>query len=434
MGLEYVYDAVGAKLKKTVSTGTVTEYAGSFIYQNDRLQFFGQPEGYVSPSFGENGEITGFGYVYQYTDHLGNVRLSYTEDPNNPGEPTIIEENNYYPFGLRHKGYNEGGDTSLGNDVAQKWKYNGKEIDEDLGLNLYQYGFRLYDPTIGRFPSIDPIAEQFPHVSAYNYAENRPIDGIDLWGLQYVNANEARIQLMRDGKILYKMQNMSWLTQSAFRSLNNDPSNWQTSQNNMIGVPVEVGKISFTHGNGNDLLRGKPKEINRTVWKDEYKFNKDGKLNRSRRGRKLGGRGSYGSKSSSASKGLLLFAALDFGARAANSISSYYDNSVTTQHFSILQNKALIDLVNAVKDGKVAPKYINNNDLSVILNVIFQGDAFGDEELEKLGLSIYNWYNIYKPLDDAQKNDNKIPKKSAVEIKLEDIYRNGGQVNRNSFN
>jgi len=53
-------------------------------------------------------------------------------------------------------------------------------------IDWYDYGFRFYDPAIGRFPSLDPLADRFAHVSPYNYAENRPIDGIDLWGLQWV--------------------------------------------------------------------------------------------------------------------------------------------------------------------------------------------------------------------------------------------------------
>ena len=66
-----------------------------------------------------------------------------------------------------------------------KFLYNGKEFDEDFGLNWYHYGFRMYDPQIGRFPSLDPKADEFAFVSPYNYAENNPSSGIDLWGLQF---------------------------------------------------------------------------------------------------------------------------------------------------------------------------------------------------------------------------------------------------------
>ncbi|MGZ7223051.1 hypothetical protein ACXWPH_10650, partial [Streptococcus pyogenes] len=72
-----------------------------FQYLNGVLQFFPHAEGYVKPT-GTNSYL----YVYQYKDHLGNVRLSYA-DCNGDGEinpaTEILEENNYYPFGLKHK-------------------------------------------------------------------------------------------------------------------------------------------------------------------------------------------------------------------------------------------------------------------------------------------------------------------------------------------
>jgi RHS repeat-associated protein len=66
--------------------------------------------------------------------------------------------------------------------VAQRYAYNGKELVE--GIGLYAYGFRYYDPVIGRFTGVDPIADKFSHVSTFNYAENSPIRNIDLHGLQ----------------------------------------------------------------------------------------------------------------------------------------------------------------------------------------------------------------------------------------------------------
>ena len=79
---------------------------------------------------------------------------------------------------------------------ANAYRYNGKELLEEHGY--YFYGFRIYDPAIGRFPSADPIADEFPWVSVYNYAENEPIANIDLHGLQKVSVHSEVL----DGKRL----------------------------------------------------------------------------------------------------------------------------------------------------------------------------------------------------------------------------------------
>ena len=62
--------------------------------------FFPTAEGYVSVTNGEK-----FNYVFNYTDHLGNIRVSYTLNPAD-GQLKILEENHYYPFGLKHSNYN----------------------------------------------------------------------------------------------------------------------------------------------------------------------------------------------------------------------------------------------------------------------------------------------------------------------------------------
>ena len=57
--------------------------------------------------------------------------------------------------------------------------YNGKELDTDFGLDWYHYGFRMYDPAIGRFSSIDPLASDFASWSPYNYVLGNPIRLVD---------------------------------------------------------------------------------------------------------------------------------------------------------------------------------------------------------------------------------------------------------------
>lgn len=74
--------------------------------------------------------------------------------------------------------------SSNGNSTAQKWKYQGQELTEDLGYNMYEYTFRHYDPTIGRFFAIDPLAADYVYNSTYAFQENKLGLGTELEGAE----------------------------------------------------------------------------------------------------------------------------------------------------------------------------------------------------------------------------------------------------------
>ncbi|AUC13629.1 hypothetical protein BTO06_00040 [Tenacibaculum sp. SZ-18] len=177
--IHYTYDATGTKLRKVVN-GTTTDYAGNFIYEKSglgakKLKFFNHAEGYVEPN--NTGK---FDYIYQYKDHLGNIRLTYSDTDNNGNvnQSEIIEESNYYPFGLEHKGYNDAINSSENNSYT----YNGKELEEELEKNTLAYGWRDYDPAVGRFNKIDRFAEKYYNMSTYSYAGNNPVLFVDIQG------------------------------------------------------------------------------------------------------------------------------------------------------------------------------------------------------------------------------------------------------------
>ncbi|QMU66573.1 MAG: hypothetical protein GKR88_21280 [Flavobacteriaceae bacterium] len=134
------------------------------------LQFFSTSEGYVK----YNQSSQKFEYVYQYSDHLNNVRLSYTDtdESGDISQDEIIEENAYYPFGLKVRGVNDTVSAN-GNHVAQKFKYNGIEYEEALGMNLYEMELRQYDPTIARWTAIDPVTHY--DYSPYQAFDNNPV-------------------------------------------------------------------------------------------------------------------------------------------------------------------------------------------------------------------------------------------------------------------
>ena len=93
---------------------------------------------------------------------------------NNPQEVRGYAD--YYPFGLAHKGYNSFVNST---NAAEKFRYNGKEHNEELGLEWYDYGARNYVASLGRWMNIDPLAEKYYGVSAFNYAVNLPLIFVD---------------------------------------------------------------------------------------------------------------------------------------------------------------------------------------------------------------------------------------------------------------
>ena len=94
----------------------------------------------------------------------------------------IVGEKNYYPFGLQHKGYNDD-PSALRNSVGQRFGFGGKELGDELGLNWYDVSARNYDPALGRWMNLDPLADQMRRHSPYNYAFDNPLRFIDSDGM-----------------------------------------------------------------------------------------------------------------------------------------------------------------------------------------------------------------------------------------------------------
>jgi RHS repeat-associated protein len=200
--IEWTYDAAGNKIGKYVQTYTTfpTSYTYVNRYYVRGLEYAngGTPEAIYFAEGRINFAITPSKYEYTLTDHLGNARVQFS-DKNNDGtiQPAteLIQANHYYPFGL-----NQEGPWAKGGAAGNKYQYNSKELNEDFGLGWNDYGARMYDAAIGRWNTIDPLAEKYNSWSPYNYALNNSIRFIDPDGMAIINGyekglNEAKASL-----------------------------------------------------------------------------------------------------------------------------------------------------------------------------------------------------------------------------------------------
>ncbi|MFN3639889.1 MAG: RHS repeat domain-containing protein [Flavobacterium sp.] len=110
----------------------------------------------------------------------------------------------YYPFGMlvpnRHGGV----------ETEYRYGFQGQERDDEVKGegNSLNYTFRMHDPRVGRFLSLDPLSAQYPHNSPFAFAENRVIDGIDLEAGEYLNYKDALVEF-QIGKLHIKLENFN---------------------------------------------------------------------------------------------------------------------------------------------------------------------------------------------------------------------------------
>ena len=172
--ITYIYSADGTKLRtvhKIGSVTTTTDYCDNVIYENNTAKLLLTGEGYISLSDKK--------YHYYLQDHQGNNRVVADKDGN------VEETIHYYPFG----------GVFASSQNVQPYKYNGKELDTKKGLNWYDYGAREYDAVLGRFTTMDPMAEKYYAVSPYTYCVNNPIKFVDPTGMLTESPQTGSIRL-----------------------------------------------------------------------------------------------------------------------------------------------------------------------------------------------------------------------------------------------
>lgn len=90
-----------------------------------------------------------------------------------------FKANQYYPFGTTCPDLTGTWNTPGGSSPTNQYLYNGKELQPDLGLDWLVYGARFYDPALGKWQNIDPMAHEREWLSPYNFLQNNPLSRID---------------------------------------------------------------------------------------------------------------------------------------------------------------------------------------------------------------------------------------------------------------
>ena len=207
---EYEYLADGTKLRALDGGGNGYQYRGSLIY----TQTAGQSD---SPVITLDCALTSAGRIVRETsaagtvsyrplihlrDHLGSVCSVIDGDTG-----TVVETNDYYPFGKRIQvtapvSEPVGGSLYAAEPVVapvapatsvastsspNRWRFSGKEDQSFLGASipLLDFGARMYNPAIARWTAADPLSEKYYGISPYVYCANNPILFTDIAGNSY---------------------------------------------------------------------------------------------------------------------------------------------------------------------------------------------------------------------------------------------------------
>lgn len=196
------YTAAGQKLmyecKTTYADGThlwtQIMYEGIVVYKGTstnveqapllEIDYIHHPEGRIRVS--KVNQALQFTYEYHLKDHLGNTRVAFDAVQTGTSifykHAVAFQATDYYSFGMEHEQPNPYAPT-LGQEHNQNFRYNGKEFYSGIGWS--DYGARFYNSSLGRWMSIDPLAEKYMSLSTYHFSGNNPVNLIDRNGMSW---------------------------------------------------------------------------------------------------------------------------------------------------------------------------------------------------------------------------------------------------------
>lgn len=151
---------------------------------------------------------------------VDDLSMEYDDISIASAETKVLSWQDYYAFGMvmpgRSGNFNDQTDGANGSSPGYRYGFNGKEMDDEVsgrGGHI-DYGFRRYDPRLGRFLSVDPLSSSYPFYTPYQYAGNKPVKFIDLDGLEEAPSNGDELQNTKTKPIIEVVHDMQEYNQT----------------------------------------------------------------------------------------------------------------------------------------------------------------------------------------------------------------------------
>lgn len=247
---QYLYDGSGNRVKKIVRTQggdyeSICYIGGTFEYKTN-----GTDEQTTAHIMDSNSRIAttregaDFGDTtpevkYNLEDHLGSSTVLLETNG------SLINKEEYYPFG----------ETSFGSYAKKRYRFSGKEKDEESGL--YYYGARYYMAWACKFISCDPMSAKLTQWSSYVGFNDNPIRYIDPEGLEGTDWVGEKNET---GGMTWKWIPQSFDSEGAAKAAGYDGWNGKSFYSDNIKLPDGyIGPATMLEGGG--YSKGAPQEL-----------------------------------------------------------------------------------------------------------------------------------------------------------------------------